>query len=110
VIFSWDEWNIGHIAVHGVTRAEAEHVVRYAASPFPRQTGDGKCLVWGKTDENRYLQVIFVYRQSDELEFESLTLDQWMTVSEGTVAEIVYVVHAMILPPKLLKQYRRLRR
>jgi uncharacterized DUF497 family protein len=110
VIFSWDEWNTGHIAVHGVTRAEAEYVVRNAANPFPRQTGDGKHLVWGQTNEGRYLQVIFVYRESDELEFESLTLDQWITISAGPVSEIVYVVHSMTLPPKLVKQYRRLRR
>ena len=110
MIFSWDDWNVNHIAKHGVTPAEAEHVVRHAADPFPRSTGDHKSIVWGQTGEGRYLQVIFVYRDVEELEFESLTLEQLMAISERTEAELVYVVHAMPLPPKLLKQYRRLRK
>ena len=54
--------------------------------------------------------MIFIYRESDEVDFGSLTLEQLMVVSDGVETEILYVVHAMTLPPKLLKQYRRLRR
>jgi hypothetical protein len=28
VILSWDDWNVDHVAQHGVTRAEAEYVHR----------------------------------------------------------------------------------
>ena len=110
VIFSWDEWNTGHIATHGVSRAEAEHVAKYASDPFPRDVGEDKHLVWGPTEEGRLLQVIFVYRASDEIDFGSLTLEQWMAVSEGAAGDIIYIVHAMPLTTKLLRQYRRLRR
>ena len=110
MLFSWDDWNTEHIVAHGVNRAEAEHVVRNAAVPFPRDVGGEKFSVWGQTPVGRYLQVIFIYRESDEVDFGSLTLEQLMVVSDGVETEILYVVHAMTLPPKLLKQYRRLRR
>jgi uncharacterized DUF497 family protein len=110
VIFSWDEWNTGHIAVHGVSRADVEYVARNAVDPFPRDVGDDKFLVWGQTADGRYLQVIFVYREDDDIDFASLTLEEWMAVSDGTAGDVLYVVHAMPLPPKLLWQYRRLRR
>jgi hypothetical protein len=54
--------------------------------------------------------VVFVFRELDELEYESLTLDQLPTVSEGEETEFVYVIHAMTLPDKLLRQYRRMRK
>jgi hypothetical protein len=39
VRFYWDEWNVAHVAKHDVTRDEAEHVVRHAKPPFPREIG-----------------------------------------------------------------------
>src|SRR6476646_8721868 len=47
-IFCWNDWNVGHIAEHGVSPDEAEVVVRGARPPFPRDRGDGKFLVWGQ--------------------------------------------------------------
>ena len=35
--FRWNEWNIDHIAEHGVRPEEAEAVVRNAKSPYPRR-------------------------------------------------------------------------
>lgn len=58
--FRWNEWNVEHIARHGVTREMAEEVVEGAASPYPRRIGDDKLLVWGRADDGQALQVIFV--------------------------------------------------
>jgi hypothetical protein len=46
----------------------------------------------------------------EEIDFGSLTLEELMSLSEGEVSEALYVVHAMPLSPKMLRQYRRLRR
>lgn len=55
--FRWNAWNIGHIAGHGVSRQEAEQVVR-SARPYYR--GDGKYLARGRGSGGRWLQVIYV--------------------------------------------------
>ena len=110
MIFGWDAWNRRHIARHGVTEAEAQHVVRRAADPFPRKTSDDKWLVWGRTAKGRYLQVIFIYRELEEVDFESLPLEDLIALSDGYEDDVIYVVHAMPLPARLLKQYRRMRR
>jgi hypothetical protein len=36
MLVSWDEWNVEHIDEHGMSPAEAEHVVKHAEPPFPR--------------------------------------------------------------------------
>ena len=110
MIFSWDVWNIDHIAKHGVTPADAEYVVRNAESPFPRVLADDKLVVWGQAEDGTYVQVIFVYRELEEVDFGALTLEQLVSISEGDVSDVLYVVHAMPLSPKMLRQYRRLRR
>jgi uncharacterized DUF497 family protein len=110
VIFSWDEWNVQHIAKHGVIPAEAEDVVLNATNPFPRKMKDGKLLVWGQTAEGRYLQVIYVVREVADIDFGSVTLEQLAALSDGEESRAVYVVHAMTLSGKLLRQYRRTRR
>ncbi|HZZ29859.1 MAG TPA: hypothetical protein VFE46_17820 [Pirellulales bacterium] len=58
--FRWKEWNLDHIANHGVSPAEAELVVRSAQSPFPEEIEDEKILVWGQGSGGRYLQVIYL--------------------------------------------------
>jgi uncharacterized DUF497 family protein len=94
MIFSWDDWNTGHIARHGVSRDEAEFVVRHAAPPFPAESGDGKSVVWGQSRDGRYLQVILAYRAEDEVDYESLTLEDLLSLEDDS-SPIVYVVHAM---------------
>jgi uncharacterized DUF497 family protein len=110
VIFSWDEWNIDHVAKHGVPPADAEYVVRHAEPPFPRVLSDDKLIVWGRAEDGSYLQVIFVYRASEEIDYGALTLEELMALSDGDETEVLYIVHAMPLSPKMLRQYRRLRR
>ena len=66
VDFRWNDWNVEHIELHGVTPEEAEEVVRGAKRPYPRDIGDDKLLVRGQTEDGRYLQVIFVWDVPDE--------------------------------------------
>jgi hypothetical protein len=43
--FRWNDWNIEHLAGHGVSADEAEMVIRGARSPFPRKIEEDKWLV-----------------------------------------------------------------
>jgi uncharacterized DUF497 family protein len=86
--FRWNEWNLEHVAEHGVTPEEAESVVTRARQPFPMRVGDDKWLVWGSGRGGRLLQVIFV-------------LDDDKTI---------FVLHARPLTEPEKKRYRRRKR
>ena len=58
--FRWNDWNIEHIAEHGVVPIEVEFVVDTAEAPYPQRLGGGKFLIVGRTVEGRLLQVIYV--------------------------------------------------
>ena len=58
--FRWIEWNVAKIEKHGVWVREAEDVVREARRPYPQRRGDGKWLVIGRGQGDRFLHVIFV--------------------------------------------------
>jgi uncharacterized DUF497 family protein len=58
--FRWIEWNLDHLATHGVDADEAESVVRDARRPYPLARGNDKYLVWGRGRGNRLLQVVFI--------------------------------------------------
>ena len=58
--FRWNEWNVDHIATHGVTPEEAEWVVENAKPPYPEMKEDEKWFVVGRGGGGRFLQVIFV--------------------------------------------------
>jgi uncharacterized DUF497 family protein len=107
MVFSWDEWNIDHIAEHGVAPGEAEYVVKHAAPPFPREIGEGKIKVWGRTADGRYLQVVFVYRSDDEIDYEAMSLTNLLAVEAGE-GPLLYVIHAMELTLNMKRQYRKL--
>jgi hypothetical protein len=87
---------------------EAEYVVKHAEPPFPSESNDGKLVAWGQTREGRYLQVIFVYRSDDEIEYESLLLEDLLKLEDGA-GPVIYVIHAMALTEKMKRQYRRRR-
>jgi uncharacterized DUF497 family protein len=63
--FRWNEWNVEHIAGHGVSPEEAELAVRGCRRPFPRKIEGDKWLVWGRGSGDRLLQVIFVLDPAD---------------------------------------------
>jgi uncharacterized protein len=83
--FRWIEWNIEHIANHGVDPEEAEMVVRGVRQPFPQQIGEDKLLLIGRGRGGRYLQVVYI-----------LDLD-----------DTVFVIHARPLTEREKKRYRR---
>jgi len=92
MFFIWDDWNFDHLEKHQVEPLEAEYVARYPKKPYPRSIGSGKWLVRGRTLGNRQLQVIYVKKNADEIEFSLLTKLEQVELLEGEAA--VYVIHA----------------
>jgi len=60
-VFRWNEWNVEHIAKHGVLPEEAEYVVRWPWPAHPRKEGRNKYASRGQTESGRFLQVVYVY-------------------------------------------------
>lgn len=58
--FDWDESNIEHIGRHGVNPEEVEE----ACYRHPRilKGKEGRYLIYGQTDDGRYLFVVTVYQ------------------------------------------------
>ena len=83
--FRWNEWNVEHIARHGVQPGEAERVVAQARRPYPLRREDDEWLVWGRAPGERPLQVVFV-------------LDD-----DGTV----FVIHARPLTERENRRFRK---
>lgn len=86
--FRWNDWNVDHIAVHGVMPDEAEWVVNHPPRSYPAGAGNGKVVVRGQTNAGRYLQVIYLLE----------------------VDEIVFVIHARDLTENERCRLRRRRR
>ncbi len=83
--FRWIQWNLDHVAKHGVPVAEAEAVVESARRPYPRKIGDDKWLVIGRTTGGRIIQVVFV--EDDD--------------------ESVFIIHARPLTEKEKRRWKR---
>ena len=62
VEFRWIQWNVEHISEHGISVPEAEYVVSRPARGYPRQSGDERWLVRGRTRDGRYIQVAYLIR------------------------------------------------
>ncbi|HUB25583.1 MAG TPA: hypothetical protein VL992_09135 [Tepidisphaeraceae bacterium] len=58
--FRWNDWNLDHIAAHGIEWQDAEWIVRCARPPYPQEIGRGKYLVMGQRPDGAYLQVIYI--------------------------------------------------
>jgi uncharacterized protein len=86
--FRWNEWNVEHLARHGVKPDEAEDIVVAARQPYPLERPDAKWLVWGRTAAGRALQIVFVLDDDDT----------------------IYVIHARDLTTREKQRYRRRRR
>lgn len=52
----WDEWNIEHIAKHGVTKVEVEEIFTMVLRA--KKSYKGRLMVFGKTKEKRLLAVV----------------------------------------------------
>lgn len=83
--FRWNDWNIEHVARHGVDPAEAEQVIVDARPPWPLVRDDEKWLVWGRGRGGRPLQVVFVLDDDDT----------------------VFVIHARPLTEREKRRFRR---
>ncbi len=86
--FRWNEWNIDHIANHGVAPEQAEYIVRTARKPWPSYEGNGRWLVRGQDKAGLFLQVAYIV-DSDET---------------------LYVIHARPLDDGEKRQLRRRRK
>ncbi len=108
MLFTWNPRNIAHIAEHGVTKVEADFVVRRAEPPYPEQRGSGKFRVWGATQQGRLLQVIYVLRSLEELNFDEIPLRMIELLSPDE--KLRCVIHARDLTDQEKHQLRRRRR
>ncbi len=67
-------------------------------------------MVWGQTSRGRYLQVIIVFKAPEELDYETLTAQQWAEVASTGVRRVVRVIHAMDLTDAMKRNLRKRRR
>ena len=58
--FRWNDWNLEHIAKHGIDPNDAELAIESALAPYPTARQDDKWLVWGRGRGGRMIQVVFV--------------------------------------------------
>jgi hypothetical protein len=106
LVFSWSPENAAHASRHGVSTAEAEHVVRHASAPWPTEIEGDKLLVWGRTEVGRFVQVVFALLDDDHVDPDTLSLEDLIDFSDGN-ARVAYVIHAMELTDAMKKQYRK---
>lgn len=104
--FHWDSWNRNHLAKHHVSREEARYVVEHRTPPFPRSLGGGKYLVRGQTAVGRYLQVIYVFHSDEEIDYESMELEDIIALSEDE-SPSYYIVHARDLTDSEKRKFRK---
>jgi len=57
--FKWNDWNIEHIALKGISPEETESVFDNTARGYPRCQRD-EYMVRGKSNMDRWLQVVFL--------------------------------------------------
>lgn len=65
--FRWNEWNVEHIAKHGVDPEEAEMAVRGVRRLYPQQIGEDKLLAIGRGRGGMYLQVVYILGPDDTI-------------------------------------------
>ncbi|MEX2264222.1 MAG: BrnT family toxin [Bryobacteraceae bacterium] len=63
--FDWDAGNTQHLALHGVSPAEAEEVIRNNPIQLAVQirSGEERILCAGKTESGRALQIVYTVRR-----------------------------------------------
>src|SRR5687768_7348039 len=103
----WDRRSRDHIAKHGVTPHEVDDLLAGHRPPFPQDIGDGKYLAQGATQQGRFLQVIFVYRAIETLDWPMLDWEDRLQLLEEEDEEVVYVIHARELTDAEKRKLRR---
>lgn len=63
--FDWDDANVAHIAEHGITPADAEHVINNEPLDLTCNTrkGEERIVQLGRTEAGRILVVVTTWRQ-----------------------------------------------
>ena len=92
MLLIWNDWNVSHIARHGVLPDEAEEVLRAVQQPYPEICPKGKFLVWGQTRAGRYLQVVYIHPPDEEIDYLALSFQDRVRIDAGD--EVGYVMHA----------------
>ncbi|HSZ55529.1 MAG TPA: hypothetical protein VK797_07715 [Tepidisphaeraceae bacterium] len=105
LFFLWNDQLEEHAERHGVMRADAELVVRNARDPYPEPIGDDKYRVWGRTRAGQFVQVIFVWKELDAIEWRQFTLPMLAAVWDDD-AIFVVVIHAMPMTAEMKRRYR----
>jgi uncharacterized DUF497 family protein len=59
--FRWNEWNIDHIAEHGIEPEQAEHVINHPSRGYPQRGEERKYLARGQDAKGMYIQAIYVF-------------------------------------------------
>jgi uncharacterized DUF497 family protein len=103
--FIWDDKNEAHIAEHGITPGEAEHVVENAEPPYPSFEGDRKWKVRGRTRTARYVQVIYVLAADASIDYTRVDL-----VGIADALNALYVIHARPLTDRERQLLRKKRK
>jgi hypothetical protein len=106
--FYWDDWNIDHATRHGVSQEESEYAVRNLKPPYPLHLPEGKYLVWGRTSAGRYIQVILVERNADQIDYKRLTLREIEEI-DRCPEPLLYIIHARELAGREKSKLRRKR-
>ena len=65
--FKWIDWNVGHIAQHGVSPEDAEWLVNHPRPPYPRRAGRDKWVVHGRTPGGDLLMVVYAFEPDDRV-------------------------------------------
>jgi hypothetical protein len=64
--FRWIERNLGKLEKHGVSRQEAEFVVQGARRRYPQHNGNGKWIVVGRGQGDRFVEVVRLDDDDDD--------------------------------------------
>jgi uncharacterized DUF497 family protein len=87
--FRWNQWNLAHVARHGIAPEQAEFAITGARPPYPSYEGDVRWLVRGRDARGRFIQVVYVVD------------------ADG---DTLYVIHARPLNDREKRNLRRRRR
>jgi hypothetical protein len=108
-VYAWDDWNSEHVKKHGSNAKDAKHIIEHAEPPFPRELGNDKYVVWGRTASGGYLEIIFAFKVPENLAFDDLDVLDWSTIIDYPGTVVIYICHAMPMKRKQLRQYRKIR-
>ena len=108
MICYWDK-NREHATRHGISEDEIEFVLHHASPPYPEYIGGGKYRVLGFTEDGAYVQVIYVHKSPDEIDFEALSIEELLRL-EAAKGPYAYPIHARELTHGERRRHRRRKR